>query len=72
VVADGAISGIIDRSVRSRVTRLAYGTNVFVPFDVDLAEHKKRIQKVKPIYSGAMAIPDAFSVILRKVILVVI
>ncbi|XP_006460476.1 hypothetical protein AGABI2DRAFT_192172 [Agaricus bisporus var. bisporus H97] len=66
VVADGAIAGIVDRSVRSRVTRLAYGTSVVVPFDPSLAEHRKRIQQLKRAYSGEMAIPDAFSVILQK------
>jgi hypothetical protein len=67
-VADGAISGILDRSVSSRVTRVAYGTNVVVPFNPGLAAHRERLHQLRPIYSGRMVIPDAFSVILRKVI----
>lgn len=67
VVADGAISGILDRPVRSRVTRHAFGTNICVVYDPSLPEHTRRGGKLTPIYSGEMAIPDAFSVILRKV-----
>ncbi|KAJ3574827.1 hypothetical protein NP233_g1509 [Leucocoprinus birnbaumii] len=66
VVADGSVSFVLDHPVRARVTRRAFGTSVCVPFQPLNAEHKKRRWQCIEMYSGDLAIPDGFSVILPK------
>lgn len=66
VVADGSISFILDHPVRARVTGRAYGASVCVPYQPFNSEHKKRQWQCFEMYSGEMAIPDGFSVILPK------
>ncbi|KAF9444526.1 hypothetical protein P691DRAFT_736323 [Macrolepiota fuliginosa MF-IS2] len=66
VVADGAISGVLDSPVRSRVTRYDVGTECLLIYDPTIAEHVRRKWQCTPCYTGKMSIPDCFSVILRR------
>ncbi|KAF9444305.1 hypothetical protein P691DRAFT_807545, partial [Macrolepiota fuliginosa MF-IS2] len=66
VVADGAISGILDSPVRSRVTRYDVGTDCVIEYDPTIAEHVRREWKCIEWYTGEMVIPDRFSVILKR------
>ncbi len=68
VVADGAISGVLDRPVRSRVTRSAFGVNCCTIYDQTDEEHVKRRWQCVEMASGEKAIPDGFSVILERVL----
>lgn len=66
VVADGAISGILDRPVRSRVTRSAFGVDCCIPYNSTSSEHVRRKWQCIEMASGEKAIPDVFSVILER------
>jgi hypothetical protein len=70
VVADGAISGVLDRPVSSRVTRSAFGVNCCTVYDPAAPEHVRRKWQCIDMASGETAIPDMFSVILERVLLV--
>ncbi|KAF9444306.1 hypothetical protein P691DRAFT_712054 [Macrolepiota fuliginosa MF-IS2] len=66
VVADGAISGVLDSPVRSRVTRYDFGIQCFVVYNASIVEHAQRRWNCIECYTGEMSIPDCFSVILRR------
>lgn len=69
VVADGAVSGILDRPVNSRVTRNAFGMECYVQYDPDNADHFQRQSECYEEPSGEMAISGTFSVILERVLI---
>lgn len=66
MVADGAVSFVLDHPVRARVVRHAFGTTVCVPFESQKAQHTKRKWECITLWTGDMAIPGGFSCILPK------
>ncbi|KAF9444529.1 hypothetical protein P691DRAFT_736332 [Macrolepiota fuliginosa MF-IS2] len=66
VVADGAVSGILDSPVRSRVTRYDVGTDCFIVYDPKIPAHVQRKWRCKECFTGEMSIPDCFSIILER------
>jgi len=66
VVADGAVSFYIDHFVASRVSKLAYGTEVFIRFQPQNPDHILRSDKKFQDLTGDTVIDGLFSVILPK------
>lgn len=67
VVADGAISGILDKPVGTRVSRYSSGvicSILFLPF---MQEHVKRRNTCCSALNGQLVIPGYFDVILGRV-----
>jgi len=52
--------------VKTRVSKVAYGTFRQIEYEADDPEHVKRKDKMKVMPSGRELIPDAFAVILPK------
>ncbi|KAJ3569485.1 hypothetical protein NP233_g5017 [Leucocoprinus birnbaumii] len=65
-VADGAIAGVLDRPVRSRISRNAFGVECGIIYDSMLKDHVKRRSQCVEMLSGEMAIPNGFNLLLRK------
>ncbi|KAH6918429.1 hypothetical protein BKA70DRAFT_1087615 [Coprinopsis sp. MPI-PUGE-AT-0042] len=65
-VSDGAISFHLDHMVKTRVSKVAYGTFRQIEYEMDDPEHIKRKDKMKVMPSGRQLIPDAFATILPK------
>ncbi|KIM40826.1 hypothetical protein M413DRAFT_27963 [Hebeloma cylindrosporum] len=65
-VSDGALSFHLDRFVRSRVSKLTYGTFCHIPFNPALPDHQQRLGKTFTSISGRRRIRDSFDVILPK------
>ena len=66
-VAVGAISYHIDRFVKGRISKFAYGIPYSVLFKRSDPEHKKRKNKVYVDELGDKRVPDAFDTMLPKV-----
>ena len=66
-VSDGAISFHLDHMVKTRVSKVAYGTFRQIEYDPDDLEHVARKNKMKVMPSGRELIPDAFATILPRV-----
>lgn len=66
-VAYGAVSFYLDHFVSSRVTKVTYGTEIYVDYNPDDPEHfARRYQKFTPP-SGRVSVPNRFSIVLQKV-----
>ncbi|KAF9559594.1 hypothetical protein CPC08DRAFT_736124 [Agrocybe pediades] len=65
-VSDGAISFYLDHVVRSRVSRLAYGSFSAIRYNPSDREHLARERNVFAMPSGEKFIDDAFIIILPK------
>ncbi|KDR69801.1 hypothetical protein GALMADRAFT_145198 [Galerina marginata CBS 339.88] len=66
VVADGAVSFYIDHFVASRVSKLAYGTEVYARFQPQNPDHILRSEKKFQDLTGDIVITGLFSTILPK------
>jgi len=66
-VSDGAVSFYLDRFVRSRVSKITYGTFCHIQFDPASPDHQQRLGKTFTSVSGKRRVRDAFDVILPKV-----
>jgi hypothetical protein len=67
-VADGAVSYQLDHFVSVRVARTTFGTECTVAFDKNNPEHSRRSHTIMTFPSGRHRIPEAFDVILAKVL----
>lgn len=67
-VAEGAVSFFLQHFVSVRVARLTYGTICACEYDGDDPEHRIRRGRVFVKPSGRQCVPDAFAVILSKVL----
>ncbi|KJA20618.1 hypothetical protein HYPSUDRAFT_166744 [Hypholoma sublateritium FD-334 SS-4] len=65
-VSDGAISFYLDRFVRTRVSKLTYGTFCRTLYNPSLPEHRERSAKSFITPSGERRIDGAFDIILPK------
>ena len=66
-VADGAVSFYIDHFVSARVSKFAYGLEMYCEFDPLNNEHKRRENKTFKTPEGSLGIRGIFSVILPQV-----
>ena len=66
-VSDGAISFYLDHFVRTRVSKVTYGTNSIRSYDSSDPEHVTRQGKAFMSVSGSKRIGNLFSIILPKV-----
>ncbi|XP_006460478.1 hypothetical protein AGABI2DRAFT_203545 [Agaricus bisporus var. bisporus H97] len=66
VVADGAILGVLDNPVRTRVSRYSSGVKIYTRYNKKLPEHRRRRLKSLQLPSGYLAIPDTFEVIIKR------
>ena len=66
-MSDGAISFYLDHFVRTRVSKITYGTFYKILYDPNDADHKSRSHKVFTSVSGHKRICDSFDIILPKV-----
>ncbi|KXN92821.1 hypothetical protein AN958_06035 [Leucoagaricus sp. SymC.cos] len=69
IVADGAVSFVLDHPVLSRVTRYAAGTEAKMPYNQNLLEHRKRRAQAIVDLAGNLRIPRGFDIILPRVCL---
>ncbi|KAJ3710598.1 hypothetical protein DFJ43DRAFT_1009224 [Lentinula guzmanii] len=69
-VADGALSYYLDHFVSARVARLTYGTDCARPYNPSNIEHMRRRHTMSTRPSGKQVIPNAFSTIISKGVLV--
>ena len=65
--SDGAISFYLDHVVKSRITRVTYGTFSTRSYDPKDPEHVARSAKKYMNAQGNLRIPGSFSIILPKV-----
>jgi len=65
-VSDGAISFYLDHFVRTRVSKITYGSFCGILYDPNLSDHRSRSQKVYTSVSGNTRIGDSFDIILPK------
>ncbi|KAF5315547.1 hypothetical protein D9611_004835 [Ephemerocybe angulata] len=65
-VSDGAISFHLDHLVKTRVSKMAYGTFRHVEFESSDPEHISRRHTSSVMPSGREVIPDSFAVILPR------
>ncbi|KAF9444527.1 hypothetical protein P691DRAFT_736327 [Macrolepiota fuliginosa MF-IS2] len=66
VVADGAIAGVLDKPVGTRVSRYSSGVACTTVYKPDNPEHVKRKWQCIDLLSGEPALPDSFSAILQR------
>jgi hypothetical protein len=66
-VAYGAVAYFLDHRVSARVAKFTYGTRCAVEFNRDNPQHMMRASLAIPRPSGRRVLPNAFSVILEKV-----
>ena len=66
-VADGAVSFYIDHFVSARVSKFAYGVEVYHKFDASNTEHERRNNTTFMTPEGYLGIDGIFSVILPQV-----
>ena len=66
-VADGAVSFYIDHFVSARVSKFAYGVEIYEKFDVSNSEHQRRKNLTFMTPQGYLGIDGIFSVILPQV-----
>jgi hypothetical protein len=66
-VSDGAISFYLDHFVRTRVSKITYGSFCHIPYDPSAPDHISRSHNVFIGVSGAERITDFFDIILPKV-----
>lgn len=66
-MSDGAISFHLDHLVKTRVSKMAYGTFRHVEYDSTDPEHVSRKGTSTMMPSGREVIPDSFAVILPRV-----
>ncbi|KDR74253.1 hypothetical protein GALMADRAFT_250020 [Galerina marginata CBS 339.88] len=65
-VSDGAVSFYLDHFVRTRVSKLSYGTTVTREFNPIYPDHKKREGEVFNSLDGTKRLKNGFDVILTK------
>ncbi|TEB26535.1 hypothetical protein FA13DRAFT_1888794 [Coprinellus micaceus] len=65
-VSDGAISFYLDHLVKTRVSKMAYGTFRHIEYDASDAEHRVRLASTQIMPSGRKVVPDSFAVILPR------
>jgi hypothetical protein len=66
-VSDGALSFYHDRFVRTRISKLTYGTFSTIRFDPADPDHQQRLHNLHTGRDGQRRIKDYFFVILPKV-----
>lgn len=66
-MSDGAVSFYLNRFVRVRVAKMAYGTKSTAIYQPDNEEHQRRKSKMRVDIAGDKLIPDYFAVIVPKV-----
>ena len=66
-VSDGAISFYLDHFVRTRVSKVTYGTFITKIYDPNAPDHRSRSRKVYTSISGEERIGDFFDIILPRV-----
>ena len=66
-VAVGAVSFYIDRFVKGRISKFAYGVPYCIPFQRSNPEHVQREHKAYTDELGDKYVPDAFDIMLTKV-----
>ena len=66
-VSDGAISFYLDHFVRTRVSKVTYGSFCSITYDPNLSDHRSRSHKVYTSVSGNKRISGSFDIILPKV-----
>lgn len=66
-VAVGAVSFYIDRFVKGRISKFAYGVPYCAPYNRSNPEHFKRNHKIYTDELGDKYVPDAFDTMLSKV-----
>ena len=68
VVSNGSISFYLDRKVRSRLTKVAFGTRTTPKYESSDAEHVARRHLATPHqYDGVLCLPSCFRAIVTKV-----
>ena len=67
-VSDGAISFYLDHFVRTRVSKLTYGNFCSNAYDRNDPDHLARLSTSFTSVSGRRMLPDAFDIILAKVL----
>ncbi|KAF5355161.1 hypothetical protein D9756_005596 [Leucocoprinus leucothites] len=65
-VADGAVAGVLDRPIRSRISRNAFGVECSIIYDSMLRDHVQRKSQCIETLSGEKAIPNGFNLLLHK------
>jgi len=65
-VSDGAISFYLDHFVRTRVSKITYGSFCHIPYNPTDPDHKSRPQNVFTAVTGAKRIRGRFDIILPK------
>jgi len=65
-VSDGAISFYLDHFVRSRVSKVTYGSFWSIPYDSQDAEHRARSGDLVTFTSGRVMVNNSFIAILPK------
>ena len=66
--SDGAISFYLDHFVRTRVSKVTYGSFGGIIYDPSDPDHRSRSHKVYSLVSGEERISGAFDIILPKVL----
>ncbi|RXW25697.1 hypothetical protein EST38_g165 [Candolleomyces aberdarensis] len=65
-VSDGALSFYLDHFVKTRVSKVAYGSFCHIPYDANNSEHTQRQSSVFTSVSNAKRIGGYFQVVLPK------
>lgn len=65
-MSNGAISFYLGHYVRTRVAKVTYGTEEFVPYQASDVEHVKRLATAIPLADGVWRLP-VFRTMLQKV-----
>ncbi|KAF9480734.1 hypothetical protein BDN70DRAFT_893887 [Pholiota conissans] len=65
-VSDGAISFYLDHVVRTRISKITYGTFYSMLYNPNEPDHKLRRKKAYTSESGDKVVPDSFDIILPK------
>ena len=66
-VSDGAVSFYLDKRVKTRIAKVAYGPIYNTIYDQKNPEHRQRESKIVTSRDGTKRIPDRFNPILPKV-----
>jgi len=65
-VADGAVAMYLDHFVRTRVSKVTYGSFASIPFDPSDPEHRQRAANSSVSISGSRCLDGRFDVILPR------
>ncbi|KAF6752246.1 hypothetical protein DFP72DRAFT_991107 [Ephemerocybe angulata] len=65
-VSDGAISFYLDHFVKTRVSKVAYGSFCHIPYDTTDADHRQRESTAFMSVSNSKRLPGFFQVVLPK------